>query len=83
VDKDTTRWASQDQLLPTSGWSPGQSQQALVTMQLAADTPPGVYPVIVGLYTRGEDGGFIRLQTMTAEGRLTDDFFVLTQVRVD
>jgi hypothetical protein len=83
VGEDTTRWASQDQLLTTSIWPPGQRQQAPVTMQLDEATPAGVYPVIVGLYTRGEDGEFVRLQTVTDEGRLTDDFFVLTQVRVE
>jgi hypothetical protein len=83
VDEDTTRWASQDLALPTSTWRPDDVQQIQVSMQLDGETPVGVYPVVVGLYTRGEDGAFNRLQTVTAEGRLTDDFFTLTQVRVD
>jgi 4-amino-4-deoxy-L-arabinose transferase-like glycosyltransferase len=84
VDEDTTRYASHD-LAPqpaTTGWTAGEVQPITMTLTLAAGTPPGVYPVIVGIYTRTADGGFDRLQIMTAEGRLTDDFLVLTQVRV-
>lgn len=83
VDNDTTRWASDDLEMETADWEPGDVQQMAVTMQVDPETPAGVYPLIVGLYTRDEDGEFIRLQTVTAEGRLTDDFYVLTQVRID
>jgi 4-amino-4-deoxy-L-arabinose transferase-like glycosyltransferase len=83
VDRDTTRWASRDQQLPTSAWPPGELQRVELTMQLAEDTPPGVYPLIVGAYTRPADGSFDRLQTVTPEGRLSDDFLVLTLIRVD
>ena len=83
VGEDTTRWASMDLPLPTSDWPAGDVQEVSLQMALNSDAPAGVYPVIVGFYTRGEDGEFVRLQTVTAEGRLTDDFLVLTQVRVD
>jgi hypothetical protein len=83
VDEDTTRWTSQDLALATSEWAPDEDRK--VSMELTFDpaTPAGVYPLIVGLYTRGEEGEFIRLQTMTSEGRLTDDYYALTQVRVE
>lgn len=84
VDEDTTRWASAD-LAPlpgTSGWTTSSVQRLTLTMNIAADTPPGVYPLIIGLYTRTAAGGFDRLQTLTPEGHLSDDFLKLTPVRV-
>lgn len=83
VDQDTTRWASQDLTLPTSEWSPGDVQEVSLSLELGSEAPAGVYPLIVGLYTRREDGEFIRLQTVTPEGRLTDDYLSLTHVRID
>jgi hypothetical protein len=83
LDENTTRWASQDLALETAEWAPGKDRKVSLDLQLDPDTPAGVYPLIVGLYTRGEEGEFIRLQTVTAEGRLTDDFYVLTHVRID
>lgn len=83
VDEDTTRWASQDLPVPTSTWETGQIIPVPLTLSLSEETPPGVYPVIIGLYTRTEDGGFARLQRITEDGRPTDDFLQLTLVRVD
>ncbi len=83
VDEDTTRWASQDLPVPTSAWETGQVIPVPLTLTLSEETPPGVYPVIVGLYTRAEDGGFARLQRITDDGRPTDDFLQLTLLRVD
>ena len=85
VDPDTTRWASADFAPPvtTSTWNPEESQRLVVTLKLAEETPPAVYPLIVGAYTRDEEGGFDRLQRVTADGRLTDDFLILTPIRVD
>jgi hypothetical protein len=82
---DTTRWASQD-LAPAGGtraWPIGEAQPVLFSLAVAPDTPTGVYPLIVGAYTRASDGGFDRLQRLTDEGRLTDDFITLTQIRVE
>ncbi len=83
VDEQTTRWASQDLGQPTSGWLPGELQAVTLDLPLAGDTPPSVYPLIVGVYTRTPEGGFDRLQMVTDEGRLTDDFLVLAPIRVD
>jgi hypothetical protein len=83
VDADTTRWASQDLAVSTSSWSPGETQSVTFELVLEENTPAGVYPVIVGAYTRTMDGGFDRLQTLTDEGRPTDDFLILSQIRVD
>jgi hypothetical protein len=51
-----------------------------LSFTIAPNTPPDVYPIIVGMYT--PDNGE-RLQMMTADGRLTDDFLSLTPIRVD
>ncbi|MDX1613860.1 MAG: glycosyltransferase family 39 protein [Candidatus Promineifilaceae bacterium] len=83
VDEDTTRWASQDLAQSTSNWPPGQAQTIRMELPVATDAPAAVYPLIVGAYSRTNDGGFDRLQTRTAAGRLTDDFLELTRVRVD
>jgi hypothetical protein len=83
VGEDTTRWASQDLPLLTSEWSLGDVQKVSLAMDVSPEAPAGVYPLIIGLYTRSGDGAFIRLQTVTAEGRLTDDFLPLTHVRID
>jgi hypothetical protein len=85
VDEDTTRWASQDlgPEPPTSAWQPGQVQT--VTMQLTLDeaTPAELYPLIIGAYILTDTGEFVRLQLLTPDGRLTDNFLQLTQIRVD
>jgi len=85
VDEDTTRWASIDYVPSdsTSTWSPNIVQVVPLSLALAPDTPDNVYPLIVGVYTRDNDGGFNRLQLLTLDGRLTDDFLEVTQVRVE
>jgi hypothetical protein len=85
VDEDTTRWASLDAAPPepTTTWEPGRVYRLGLPLSLNPDTPPDVYPLILGLYTRADDGGFDRLQILAEDGRLTDDFLNLTQIRVD
>jgi 4-amino-4-deoxy-L-arabinose transferase-like glycosyltransferase len=83
VDDDTTRWASDDQFQETTQWPEGEVTAVQLTLPLNDTTPPAVYPLIVGLYAQTAAGDFERLQIMTAEGRLTDDFLLLTRVRVD
>ena len=84
VGADTTRYAAADTApsQPTSGWTPGEIVAVESALPLDPATPPGVYPLIVGLYTRTAGGGFDRLQLVTPDGRLTDDFLPLTRVRV-
>jgi hypothetical protein len=83
VDDDTTRWASDDQFQPTSQWREGEITAVKLNLSLDETTPAAVYPIIIGFYVQTAEGDFDRLQLMTAEGRLTDDFLRLTQVRVD
>lgn len=85
VDADTTRYAADDLTppQPTSGWPAGETVELRFTLAVDPTTPLDAYPLIVGLYTRTADGGFERLQQVTPDGRLTDDFLVLTLVKVD
>ncbi|MCB9430805.1 MAG: DUF2142 domain-containing protein [Ardenticatenaceae bacterium] len=83
VGEDTTRWAAQDLPVPTSRWPANQPQRVTFSLPLRDDTPANTYPIILGVYTQTADGGFDRLQTVTEDGRLTDDFFLLTLIRVD
>jgi hypothetical protein len=83
VDEDTTRWASDDQFRETSQWQEGEITAVQLNLPINDATPAAVYPLIVGLYVQTAQGQFERLQIMTAEGRLTDDFLLLTRVRVD
>jgi hypothetical protein len=83
VDSETTRWASHDLRQPTSQWLGEETGKVSLSLSLQDDTPSGIYPIIVGIYTRTEDGGFDRLQRVTSEGHLTDDFLELIQIRVD
>jgi len=85
VDENTTRWASIDYEPPegTSSWISGEVLTVTLNLSLAQDTPADVYPLIIGIYTRDTEGDFNRLQILTPDGRLTDDFLELTQVRVE
>lgn len=80
---DATRWAGVDLSLPTSQWAEGEIQAITLPLLLADETPGGIYPLILGMYTRPNDGGFQRLQLVAKDGRITqDDFLRLTLVGV-
>jgi len=85
VDEDTTRWAGFDFAPPegTTSWASGELQSLSLPLTLDENSEPGLYPVIIGAYTRDAEGGFDRLQILTDDGRLTDDFQELTKVRID
>ena len=83
VDEDTTRWASNDLLEATSAWEKDEVRKVELPLLLDASTPARLYPIIIGLYTRPDGFSFDRLQLITAEGRLTDDFLELTHIVVE
>lgn len=83
---DTTRYAAADitPAAPTSAWTVGHVQPITLSLALDPNTPPNVYPLILGFYTQTADGGFNRLRLVTENGRITnDDFLQLTFVRID
>ncbi len=85
VGEDTTRWAGYDLAPPegTTSWIPGERHSLTIPLVLDENSTPGLYPVIVGAYTRDAAGDFDRLQILTEDGRLTDDFLELTKIRID
>lgn len=85
VGPDTTRYAAADIAppRPTSQWPTGEVVELRYPLTVDPAAPPGAFPLILGLYTMTPDGSFDRLQQVTPDGRLTDDFLVLTTVRVD
>lgn len=82
-DRDTTRWAAVDIAVETSSWEPGAVQEVQMPMTVNAETPAGVYTVIVGAYTRGEDGSFDRLQIVRDRRITMDDVIQLTRIRIE
>jgi hypothetical protein len=71
-----------DGSFPTTAWIPGELVQDQYQLTLADDTPPGVYDVQIVVYWQDETGSFTKLQRVTEDGRLLDDFILLTKVRV-
>ena len=67
VGADTTRYAAIDAAppTPTGAWLPGEVYEVRLPLTIDPATPPEVYPLIVGLYTRTAEGGFDRLQQVT------------------
>lgn len=75
-----TIWAQHDKALPpTSGWSIGQVVSDTYTLTIKPETPPGVYEIEVGVY---EPQHFERLRVITDDGRITENFVLLSKVRV-
>lgn len=84
VDEDTTRWAAHDMASPspTSTWAEDEVHAITLTLTPDPNTPPDVYPIIIGMYTV-VDGNFNRLQMIAEDGRPTDDFLSLTLLRIE
>ena len=75
-----TIWAQQDKPLPpTSSWSIGQVVSDTYELKIKPDAPPGVYEIEVGVY---EPQQFERLRIITDDGRITENFVLLSKVRV-
>ncbi len=78
-------YAQQDAPPPggTSTWKVAQVTEAEYELVLADDTPTGVHEIEIGVYYGDAQGGYERLQLITADGRLVDDYLILGKVRVD
>jgi hypothetical protein len=81
-----TLWAGQDAWpqngnAPTALWQLGQTIADTYDLTLKPDTPPGQYPIEIGLY---HSETLERLQVITADGRISDaDFIFLSKIRVE
>jgi hypothetical protein len=76
IDPDWQVWGSRDGAGPA--WSPGQVVQDVRRITLIPETPPGSYPVQVGLF-HGETG---RLPVIAPQGHYLDERVLLGPVRV-
>lgn len=65
--------------LPTTEWRPGQLAGGQFRVALDQDTPPGDYPLLIGLYDP-QDGA--RLPVFDANGQELGDSLTLAQIRV-
>ena len=75
-----TIWAQQDKSLPpTTSWSIGQVVSDTYELKIKPNAPPGVYEIEVGVY---EPQKFERLRVITNDGRITENFVLLSKVRV-
>jgi hypothetical protein len=86
LDDPSNRIFAQHDAAPpggTSTWTHGQIVESVYQLTLAADTPAAVHEIEVGVYHRTAEDAFSRLQLVTPDGRLVDDFLVLSKVRVD
>lgn len=84
---ENTRFAQEDSwpldgALPTSTWTPGELVEDTYQLALDPSTPLGRYKIQVVVYWSSESGEFKRLQLITEDGRLVDDFVLLTDLRV-
>ena len=78
------KWAEDDGMPYVSPkrtwrWTVGQVYQETRPLRLAPDTPPGMYPIELGLYTEPNNK---RLAVLAQDGRQIGDTIVLTYVLV-
>jgi hypothetical protein len=76
IDPDWHVWGSRDGAGP--GWVPGQVVRDVRRITLLPETPPGSYPLQVGLF-HGETG---RLPVLAPQGHYIDERVLLGPVRV-
>jgi hypothetical protein len=84
-DPSNRIYAQHDAKLPggTRSWRKSHVAEVTYQLELAKDTPAAVHEVEVGVYYQDQEGTFHRLQLLTPEGQLVDDFLILGKVRVD
>jgi hypothetical protein len=78
-----TLWGQQDDdpacRLPTSIWRTGQRGLGQFRLPIKPETPPGRYPLIIGLY---QANTLERLKITAGAGKMGDDFLWLDDVEV-
>ncbi len=76
-------WAQHDKPLapPASTWTVGQVVSDTYDLTIKPDAPAGVYEVEVGVYDAGSPT-FERLRVITDDGRITENYILLSKVRV-
>ena len=81
LERPETLWAQHDKPLtpPASTWSVGQVMSDTYALTIKPDAPVGVYEVEIGVY---DPATFDRLRVITDDGRITDNYILLSKVRV-
>ncbi|MCO5193948.1 MAG: glycosyltransferase family 39 protein [Anaerolineae bacterium] len=79
---DNTRWAAFDLPQATTQWSSDTVQTVTLPLHVDPAAPAGVFPLIVGAYTSA-DGIFENLPIVVDKRITNDNFYQLTQVRID
>jgi hypothetical protein len=65
--------------MPTTIWRTGQSGLGQFRLRVNPATPPGRYPLVIGLY---EAGALERLRISGGAGQIGDDFLWLGDIEV-
>ena len=65
---------------PSSSWSIGQVVSDTYELKIKPDTLPGVYDIEAGVYDPKRN--FERLRMLTDDGRITENYVLLSKVRV-
>ncbi|GAB4533062.1 MAG: hypothetical protein Kow0063_14520 [Anaerolineae bacterium] len=65
--------------LPTTAWRAGQTAVGQFRVVLSTETPPGAYPLVIGLYHPGTGE---RLPILDMKGQPVGDSLILTTVQV-
>jgi 4-amino-4-deoxy-L-arabinose transferase-like glycosyltransferase len=71
-----------DGAFPTTAWMPDEIVEDTYVLSIAEDAPSNVYDIQIVVYWVDESGSINRLQLVTPDGRLVDDFVLLTQIRI-
>ncbi|HLF27860.1 MAG TPA: glycosyltransferase family 39 protein [Anaerolineae bacterium] len=83
LERPETLWAQDDKPLapPTTTWTVGQVVSDTYDLTIKPDAPAGVYEVEIGVY-HAATPAFERLRVITDDGRITENYILLSQVRV-
>ena len=81
LERPETLWAQHDKPLtpPASTWSVGQVMSDTYDLTIKPDAPAGAYEVEIGVY---DPATFERLRVIAEDGRITDNYILLSKVRV-
>jgi hypothetical protein len=83
LERPERLWAQHDKPLtpPTSTWTVGQVVSDTYDLTVKPDAPAGVYEVEIGVYD-ADSPTFERLRVITGDGRITENYILLSKVRV-
>lgn len=83
LERPETLWAQDDKPLspPTSTWTAGQVVSDTYDLKIKPESPAGVYEVEIGVYDASSPT-FERLRAITDDGRIVENYILLSRVRI-